>query len=197
MNDNLTKLSRTKYRPGAIDIIWGAFTVYGLLMGLADKPKSLFYGLAFGLIIFLLLRWGINRTLILWLAVMSVFQLVGEAAGWYQFVPYFDKIVHALFPVIGSLVAYAAFVRFGLLPRPSGFGDRHPRLTLSLAVFLLAVLGGALWEIIEFSADLSHILPGSIQLGNIDTMTDIIAAFIGGLFAGWLAVRIWYKNLGS
>jgi|GEM_PF-5043841 hypothetical protein len=194
MNDNLLKLAPTKYRPGLIDLIWVAFMAYGLLMGLADQPKSFFYGLAFGLIIALLRRWGINRPLILWLAAMSVFQLVGEAAGWYQFVPNFDKVVHTLFPIIGSLVAYAVLVRFGLLPRPTSFNDRHPRFTLALTVFLLAVAGGALWEIIEFSGDQSHLFSGPIQLGNFDTMTDIIATFVGGVISGPLAIRIWYKH---
>jgi len=197
MSENLSKLSRTKYRPALIDLVWLAFAIFGLAAGLADKPKALFYGLLFSLIIFCLRVAGINRALILSLAAMSVFQLVGETAGWYQYVPYFDKIVHCLFPVIGSLVAYAMLVRFGLLPRPSGFGDRHPRFTLAFAVFLIAAFGGALWEIIEFSADQSHVLSGPVQYGNFDTMTDIIATFIGGLIAGWLAVRIWHKNKES
>ena len=196
MKNSLAKLSRSRYRPGLTDLVWVAFMLFGLAMGLLGLPKSAFYGLAFGVGIFGLRAAGLNRSLTLWFTAMSLLQLTAETAGWYG-IPNFDKLIHALFPVIGSLAVYALLVRYGLAPRPSKTHDRHPRFTLALLVFLLAVAEGALWEIIEFTSDTVHLFPGLLQHGNIDTMTDIVATFVGAFLAGWVAVRIWYKNKES
>lgn len=60
-----------------------------------------------------------------------------------------------------------------------------------LFALMFSWAGAGLWEIFEFSSDV--ILNAGMQGTSVDTMTDIIAGFLGGLT--WLAVRGFKKYM--
>lgn len=108
----------------------------------------------------------------------------------YDFVPYFDKMLHTAFGIVGAFGVMMALLY--------GKGERMKPWCFFLAI-LLGVLGlAALWEIFEYTvsaitgADLQRWAPDLAEVGTMtvedffktynplwDTIWDIIVAFIG------------------
>jgi uncharacterized membrane protein YjdF len=113
--------------------------------------------------------------------------VIGETFNFYENVPYFDKVVHFTLPLflgyIVSLLAYTMYVT----------GNLRATLWPTLVVIVLVTLGvGAIWEIIEYGADvfLGLEAQGSLVGSPLtDTMNDLIADTLGGIFGALLAVR--------
>lgn len=135
---------------------------------------------------------------ILFCAVLLHF-IVGEAHDFYTEVPYYDKFVHIMLPF---LIGYTGFV----IKYTMYFSKRlivSPR-TMVLAVIIITMGIGAIWEIIEYSSDLFlypvipgwHKFQGSIAEDSFhDTMNDLVADLIGGIFGAILAFKYtWNKD---
>ena len=139
----------------------------------------------------------------LFLFVMVFFQLVvGEANDWYTNVPYYDKFVHLLLPMliglIGFLLVYTLYY-FGKLVAP---------IWVMVVIMILVSVGiGAIWEIAEYSSDELlypnipgwHHFQGSLTEDPLhDTMNDLIAdtvgATIGALIGAWYISKAQEKH---
>ena len=119
--------------------------------------------------------------------------VIGETLDFYQLIPYYDKFVHLSLPffigLVGFFLAYALHLSGGL--------DIKSGPMVIIIVFLTMGIGAA-WEIVEYLSDtfLSPIFPffGNLQ-GTVhespflDTMHDLIADTIGGLFGALLGLR--------
>ncbi len=105
------------------------------------------------------------------LAFIFVTAALLSAAGWawnlYQRIPHFDGIVHVL-----STLAMTLFVAFYF------YGEflqvyRGHSLLLAITLISIGVAIGATWEVIEY-----FLIPAA-KMGFYDTITDLIADFLG------------------
>lgn len=118
--------------------------------------------------------------------------MFGAVLDLYTIFPYYDKVVHTLFGLVGGLIIIA-FLNYNKIEFNNKF--------VKFLIVLLAVLGlAACWEIYEYSfsmifgRDLQGWMPNLDQVGNMtveeyfktynplwDTMWDIIVALFGVL----------------
>lgn len=113
-------------------------------------------------------------------------QAVGEALGAYDAIPWFDNIAHFTLPFFLAPTLYIALARADVVPDPKD--ETHTRhyvgifvITLSLGVAL-----GGIWEIWEWISDRSF--GSSLQLGNDDTIGDLVADTAGSACGAALLV---------
>ena len=123
------------------------------------------------------LPWGVN----LLIAVSLYLHVMGYTGGYYAALAYYDKLAH----LVSS--ATVALIVFSLMVLAGHRGDVRLTTPAVVASILIATLAaGALWEIYEFAVD--QIFGTSLQLGNTDTMWDLIMDLIGAaIVAGFAA----------
>jgi hypothetical protein len=116
-------------------------------------------------------------------------QALGDAAGFWSSVPWWDTLVHGALPAVLAPTALLLLIRIGLLPDVVATRGRRSTVGTVLLVFLIAAGFGTVYEIYEWFAD-AH-LGTHYQPDNVDTMTDIVANGVGGLVGGlWLAAWV-------
>lgn len=118
---------------------------------------------------------------------MVVLQLViGETLNFYDNVHYFDKFVHFMLPFFLGFIA----TMFAYTLRATG--ALKVGLAPTMFVVFMTTLGiGAIWEIIEYLADvfLGTYLQGSHTASPlVDTMNDLIVDTLGGVFGALLTL---------
>jgi hypothetical protein len=120
----------------------------------------------------------------------------GEALGFYDRWGWFDRVVHVVVPMLFAPVAYIALARGDLVLDPH---DQVPDVRRGPALFLLAfALGvalGALWEILEWTADAAGL--SNLSESNDDTVGDLIADTTGSLLGAGLLLLWTYRGWGS
>ena len=118
----------------------------------------------------LCLPWEVN----LLVAVSLYLHVMGHVAGYYvSLAPYYDKLTHLV-----SSVTIAFLVLF-LVVLAGHRGDIRLTRTVTAVFILVSTLAaGAAWEIYEFAVD--QVFGTNLQLGNTDTMVDLIMDLIGG-----------------
>jgi hypothetical protein len=114
----------------------------------------------------------------------------GEALGLYDAWKPYDNVVHFLTPALCSQVAYIGLARLEVLPDPRDDASTPHYVGIFIVTFALGVAIGALWEIVEWSSD--NTLGSSLQLGNDDTVGDLIADSLGSA-AGAAALVAWTR----
>lgn len=124
---------------------------------------------------------------------MIVLQLViGETLNFYDNVPYFDKFVHFMLPFFLGFIA----TMFAYTMRVTG--ALKASLVPTMFVVFMVTLGiGAVWEIIEYLADvfLGTYLQGSHTASPlVDTMNDLIVDTLGGVFGALLTLVFIRRN---
>jgi hypothetical protein len=180
-----------------LDLIRGAFVVGAVVLAIVGS------GGAVNLIVAALAVVGIR-----FLALPRLFDLAfilamaltgwGEAFRLYDRFGYYDVLVHFLVPLFGAPCVYIALARLDTLPDPAdAYCSRRHLAGIFVVTFALGLAIGALWEIFEWISD--HTLGSSLQLGQEDTIGDLVAdatgALGGGLFLlawtvfGWATVR--------
>lgn len=113
---------------------------------------------------------------------------IGSLWGVYNVFAYYDAIIHFASGVLIALIAYSLF--------KSSKNSNVSLFWLFLIVFSVAMMGGAVWEIWEFSTD--AILGANSQraLGLFgrealfDTMLDIICDFCGAILGSFIVILI-------
>ncbi|WP_409300901.1 hypothetical protein [Peribacillus sp. SCS-155] len=153
-------------------------------------------GIACGLIpLFLAIFFKLNFNLPLvvsYLVFLFASQYLGSLRGWYG-LGWWDTFLHFLSGVLLAFLAIALYERFIHRNADSGISPWF----VFLFIWSLAVLGGVLWEMYEFSSDqfFGLTLQGG---GNSDTMIDLISDTAGGLvIAIWAGIRSVFKVKGS
>jgi hypothetical protein len=117
-------------------------------------------------------------------------QAVGEAFGAYDAIPWFDDVAHFTLPFFLAPTLYIALARADVVPDPKD--ETHVRHYVGIFViaFALGVATGGIWEIWEWVSD--HALGSSLQLGNDDTIGDLVADTAGSA-AGALLLVCWAR----
>jgi hypothetical protein len=118
-----------------------------------------------------------------------------EASGAYDTVPWIDRVVHLVVPLLGSGVLYVALARLDVLPDPRDDTGRRHLLGIAIVTFALGAALGAVWELVEWAAD--GAFGSSLQESNDDTVGDLAMDSLGAL-AGALLLLLWtVKGWGS
>ena len=113
--------------------------------------------------------------------------------GGYDFVPYWDKILHFLsgflFAALGTVVYFSL--------KPGHALERADAANAALFTWMFAVLSAVLWEIWEYIVSLFGADPQQVAATGVgDTMQDMIVCTLGGLLT---AVSCWkyLRHLGE
>ncbi len=96
-----------------------------------------------------------------------------------------DTIAHFVLPATAAPLLYALLQRYRILLSPTFVGK-------FLSIVLIGIAGEALWEIIEFTVDSAFNL--GWQLGNADTMRDIILAAVGTPLGAYFFLKLYPAN---
>lgn len=155
------------------DVAYGAFCVAALAITMAPA----------------LLAWSsqVNLPLeiefiLLWLLVTDM--TLGNLLGLYVTIPWFDKVLHLGNSVLLGLVAFLAVYVLHFTGR-----IRQHAVIDGLAILLVTLGLGALWEIGEYTTDvlLHRATQGSPALSPLDdTMVDLMLDGAGGILAAVL-----------
>jgi uncharacterized membrane protein YjdF len=132
---------------------------------------------------------SMDTSYVLWISIAVFVHAVGSL-GFYESIPWYDSVAHALSATIVAGTGYAAVKAI----------DRNSEQTnlpaeLQFAFILVFVMAfGVFWEIIEFTLGLSSQLLGGeavlAQYGLDDTVTDLLFNQLGAIIvAGWDAAR--------
>jgi hypothetical protein len=120
-------------------------------------------------------------------------QALGQVAGLWSALPWWDTLVHAALPAVLAPTALVLLVRLRFLPDPFDTATGRRAIGLVGLVFLVAAGFGTVYELYEWTAD--AILGTHYQPNNADTMTDIAANDAGGL-AGGIWLMTWMRLRG-
>lgn len=112
----------------------------------------------------------------------------GEALGLYDAWRPYDDVVHFCVPMLTAPVAYVCFARVEVLPDLRDETDTRRNAGIFLVTFALGLAIGALWEIFEYGSD--ELLGSNLQLGNADTVGDLMRDALGSL-AGAALLVLW------
>ena len=132
---------------------------------------------------------SLDTSYVLWLSVAVFVHAVGSL-GFYESIPWYDSIAHALSATIVAGTGYAAVKA---VDRNSDRTNLPAELQFAfILVFVMAF--GVFWEIVEFTLGLASQLLGGeavlAQYGLDDTVTDLLFNQVGGIVvAGWDAAR--------
>jgi hypothetical protein len=107
-----------------------------------------------------------------YLSFVLISAVLGAIANFYGQFEYYDKFVHFFSGVFTTLIF---IILFRYIVKSKFNNDKI--IKLGTVIFNTAI--AAFWEICEFSFDL--VFKRGVQRGFTDTMTDMIAAIIGGL----------------
>jgi hypothetical protein len=113
-------------------------------------------------------------------------QAWGEALGLYDSVTWFDNVVHFTLPFFAAPTLYIVLARLDVVPDPRDDTTGRHYAGIGIIAFALGVALGGLWEIVEWSSD--NTVGSSLQLGNDDTIGDLIADSLGALCGAALLV---------
>lgn len=114
-------------------------------------------------------------------------QALGQVAGFWSRISWWDTLVHCALPAVLAPTAYVLLVRVRVLPDLLGPVDVRTHIGSVMVVFLIAAGFGTLYELYEWFADVHFGM--HYQPDNTDTMTDILANDLGGLAGGlWLTL---------
>ncbi len=131
----------------------------------------------------------------LFVLVALALQGFGEASGAYDSLPWFDRVVHFVLPLLASGVLYVSLARLDVLPDPrSDTGWRH-HLGIGLVTFALGAAFGAVWELVEWTSDTT--LGSELQESNDDTVGDLGMDCLGAVGAAVLLVLWTLRGWGS
>jgi hypothetical protein len=112
----------------------------------------------------------------------------GEALRLYDTFTYYDVLVHFLVPLLGAPIVYIALSRLDVVSEPREHEERHHYVGLFLVTLAFGLALGAAWEIAEWASD--HVFGSKLQLGESDTIGDLVADGCGAAVGGALLV-VW------
>jgi hypothetical protein len=178
-----------------LDLLRLAFLAGAVGFALAGEAKGTFNMLlAFAVLVAARLA-NLPRLYDLAVVVAMVLTQAGEAAGLYDAIGWYDRVVHFLVPLLTSQVLYLCLARLEVLPDPRHETVRHHHVGMFLVTFAIGLAVGALWEVFEYGSD--GAFGSNLSEGNTDTVGDLIADACGALAGGALMVAWAVKGWGS
>ena len=159
---------------GAVFCLRRDASLYNILLAAA--------AFALSLVPYLLYRLAHLRPVYLLEIVFDAFVLAAvpfaSLFGGYDFVPYWDKILHFLsgflFAVLGTVVYFSC--------KPGHQLERADAFNASLYTWMFAMMSAVLWEIWEYIVSQSGADPQQVAATGVgDTMQDMIVCTLGGL----------------
>jgi hypothetical protein len=121
-------------------------------------------------------------------------QALGQVAGLWTQLPWWDTLVHFVMPAVLGPTALVLLIRYGLLPNVVREGPRR-LLTPVLLVVLVAAGAGAMYEVYEWLSDANFAT--HYQPNNSDTMIDTVANTLGGVLGGLAFIVLARSSTGS
>ena len=119
-------------------------------------------------------------------------QSLTEALGLYDTVPWIDRVVHVVVPLLCAPVLYVVLARLDVVPDPRDeTGVRH-LVGIAVVTASLGLAVGAVWEMLEFASD--GTLGSNLSEGNSDTVGDLVADMVGAVLGAGLLV--WWTRHG-
>jgi hypothetical protein len=174
-----------------LDLMRIAFGAGALAFAAAGDVAGAFnLGLAFAVLVAARLA-NLPRVYDLATIVALTFTQGGEAAGLYDAIEWYDRVVHVVVPLLASQIIYLCMARIEVMPDPTQETLPRHEAGMFIAVFALGLAVGALWEIFEWSSD--GLFGSQLSEGNTDTVGDLIADACGSLAGGALMV-LWSKR---
>jgi hypothetical protein len=169
-----------------IDVLRGLLLVGGVAFALAgDSHGALLLGGA-GVVAWLVRFALLPRVYDLCFVLALTLQAWGEGLGLYDSIAWFDNVAHFSMPFFGGPTLYIVLARLDVVPDPKDETSLHHYIGIGIVAFALGVALGGLWEIVEWSSD--NTFGSQLQLGNDDTVGDLIADSLGSLFGAALLV---------
>jgi len=110
----------------------------------------------------------------------------GEGLGLYDEISWYDNVVHFFVPMLSAPVIYIGLARLEVLPDPRDVTGLHRHTGVFVVTLALGAAVGAVWEIVEYASD--QALGSRLQLGNADTVGDLIADTSGSVVGAALLV---------
>jgi len=171
-----------------LDALRAAYLVWAAVELIAGHPgRAVGLVLTFALLLvprWLRVPWPFDLAFIVgWTA-----QSLGKFAGFWSKLPWWDTLVHTVLPFAVAPLIVVLLVRWRVLPRLFGEGERRRAIGALLVTAALAPGIGSYYEIYEWVMDKTT--SSHYQPNNDDTMTDITANVIGGL-AGGAVIAAW------
>lgn len=117
-------------------------------------------------------------------AAAALLNAFGFAFDLWKKIPFYDNAAHAV-------TIFAVTLAFFYLVYREPIGRSRPHV-MAVAVFTFGVTIGALWEIVEWSAEV--ILDKEVVFGEADTATDLITNSLAALAAAALALAIRHRH---
>jgi hypothetical protein len=117
-------------------------------------------------------------------------QAVGEALGAYDSISWFDNVAHFTLPFFLAPTLYIALARADVVPDPKDDTETRHYVGIFVVAFALGVALGGIWEIWEWVSD--NNFGSSLQLGNDDTIGDLVADTAGSACGAALLV-LWAR----
>lgn len=123
-----------------------------------------------------------NQLIVIYCAFCTLALVFGTMLMFYDLISWWDLLMHFF---SGVILGFTAIKILGAL-HPQSI---HPFLSFIFIVGF-ACLGGVVWEIYEFSADILLNLDTQrvLSTGVADTMADLITDFLGGVFVACLYI---------
>jgi hypothetical protein len=168
-----------------IDLLRTSFLIGAVAFLALGKGGALVLALA-GIFAWAIRPLDLPRLYDLSVVVALGFAAWGEALRAYDAFPAYDIVTHVLVPMLGAPVLYIALARLEVLPDPAGKTERHHHLGIFVVTLALGLAVGAVWEIAEYLSD--RVVGSQLQLGNRDTIGDLVADGAGALIGAALLV---------
>lgn len=167
-------------------ILIAGFVVERLLAGnfVDATALSLFLLLSFG---YLLRQEHLPNLFDVLVATSALLNAFGFVFSLYKEIPFYDNVAHAL-------TIFAVTLAFFYLIYRDSF-DTTRGVVMATAVFTFGVTIGALWEVMEWTAEL--VLDANVVFGLDDTMTDLITNTVGALAAALIALIVRHHRATS
>lgn len=123
-------------------------------------------------------------------AFMFATLFLGEVQHFYVRYPWWDAVLHAC---AGAGLTFFGFMLLSLMHERSEL--RSTTFLIAFSAFSISMTGAVLWEVYEFFVDALIGPDPAMQPSNTDTMTDLVAAIIGGAVVSvWGFCYLWYRK---
>jgi hypothetical protein len=173
-----------------IDVLRAALAVAAAAFALAGDGRAGVILAVAAAFVWLVRLVNLPRLYDLSVVVATSLQAWGEALHAYDSISWFDNVVHFTVPLLGAPVVYIVLARLDVVPDPRDETFVRHYVGMFLITLALGLAIGAIWEMVEYASD--ETLGSRLQIGNADTVGDLMADGLGALGGAALLV-VWAR----